>query len=124
VLAAGGCAGAAASILTAPVAVTGTPDPMDSPYLAVAILALVPLTAVAGWCIPQAAPWWGIVATGPHHLAFIVLVVVSAAEGLNPALAPIGFMTLVVLSLPPWAAGVAGAVLRGRWQRHGDRGTP
>jgi hypothetical protein len=119
VLVAGGCAGAVASMLTSAGTRYGEPDPFDSPYLVITFLALVPLTGAAGWFIPEAGRWWGIVAAGPHYVAFAVFVVWALFEGLNPSLAPVGFMFLVVLSLPPWGAGLAAAWLRRRWQRRG-----
>jgi hypothetical protein len=63
-LVAGGGATAALVMLGAP---HHEPDPMDSPFLLPAFLALVPLAAAAGWLFPEGGRWWGLIAAGPPH---------------------------------------------------------
>lgn len=133
VLVAAGCVGAAAALMTSPVVESvnlttllvteRVRDLLSAPLLYLGVLGLVPLTAAAGWCVPRQSHWWGLLAAVPYWVMVVAWVVWTSVEiGGVGALLGIPITVMIVLTMLPWAAGLAGAALRRRRQeRRVDR---
>jgi hypothetical protein len=103
-------AGYVLTVLTAP-AGSGH-DPFDSPVLLPAIGVLAVLCGVAGWYVPRAGGWWGVVVAVPYLVGVLLQFAFSAGD--DASFAVLGVAILVFLLLVPWLAGVLAAVARRR----------
>jgi hypothetical protein len=88
-------------------------DLFDSPVLLPSITVLAVMCGFAGWAVPRAGPWWGVVVAVPYLAGLLTQI----AIGPDSAFAVLGVAILVILLLAPWLAGVIGSVASRRLRR-------
>lgn len=101
------------TVLTAP-AGSGN-DPFDSPVLLPAIAVFAVLCGVAGWVVPRAGLWWGVVVAVPYLAGVLIQIAIQPNEGAS--FAALGVVFLVVLLLVPWLVGALASVASRRLRR-------
>lgn len=103
-------AGYVITVLTAPEA-SGN-DPFDSPILLQVLAVLTVMCAFAGWQVPRAGWWWGVVVAVPYFAG--VLLQVAFDPNVETTFLALGLAILFMLLLVPWLAGVVAGLLSRR----------
>ena len=106
-------ASAAGYVLTVLTAPAGTDhDPFDSPLLLPALAVLAVLCGFAGWQVPSAGFWWGVVVAVPYLVGLWAQSTFS--QGPDASFAALGYLILVFLLVVPWLTGVVASIARRR----------